>query len=95
MEIITNNQPRRLLSGYELTPAERAEFDWMDESDVDECEEFVRYKGRVYSMDEFMLAPAVLREKGWDGYAEDSFFSGVALKEGPDTDSVVLATVLT
>jgi len=95
MEIITNNQPRHLLSGYDLTPAERAKFNWMDASDVDECESFVRYKGSVYSLDDFMHAPDSLREQGWGGYAGDSFFSGVALKSGPDTDSVVLATVLT
>ena len=40
MKIKTNNQPRDILSWYDLTPAERKEFDYLEEGDGS----FFRYK---------------------------------------------------
>ena len=40
MKIITNNVPRPILDSYELTPAERAEFDYMDWGALDDGSDF-------------------------------------------------------
>lgn len=98
MKIKTNNAPRRLVYGYELTKKEAAEFDYLSPDEINE-REFVRYKGHVYDMGEFMridktVAPHPQRD-GWErfhGYASDSFFSGVLVRFLDDGESVVMAT---
>lgn len=95
MKLVTNNVPRPVAYGCELTPKERAEFDYLD--DIDGAR-FVRYKGCVYDLGEFMhidarIAPHPQRP-GWekfDGYSSDSIFSGVLVRYCGDTDYVVLA----
>lgn len=97
MEIKTNNVPRDILYWEDLTPTERLEFDYLHSDDLP-TSEFVRYKGVVYSLDEFSrittpIAPHPQRP-GWeefDGYASDSYFSGVLVKM-TDSDQVVMAT---
>jgi len=94
MKICTNNQPRSILRGYELTESERQEFDYIEDIDF---ADFVRYKGHVYDLGEFMritkvVAPHPQREgwENWDGYFANSFFSGILVRIGDD--SVVVAT---
>ncbi len=99
MEIITNNRPRALVSGYELTPAEAAEFDYMTPEDLAGAS-FVRYKGSLYDVSEFMRVPAGAfglsninngtPVKGWDGYASETFFSGVLIRLDPAGDYAVM-----
>jgi hypothetical protein len=48
--VITNHQPRLLLSWYELTAGEQAEFDYLDPEDTGR--EFFRYKGNIYDLHE-------------------------------------------
>ena len=98
MKIKTNNVPRHLVYGYELTEKESADFDYLSPDELS-VHEFVRYKGQVYDMSEFMridktVAPHPQRE-GWDhwhGYSSDSFFSGVLVRVSNDGESVVMAT---
>lgn len=79
MEIVTNNQPRDILSWYDLTPVEQKEFDYLPEGEGS----FFRYKGSLYDLGEFMridanIAPHPQREdwENWQGYASDSYFPG-------------------
>jgi hypothetical protein len=78
--IVTNNVPRDIVNGYELTSAERADFDFIDWSDVEAgnvSPEFFRYKGELYYLESEgrpRFAP------GWDGYLSDSFFSGILFR---------------
>ena len=88
--IYTNNVPRELIQWWQLTPREQKEFDYLDTEERQEGAVFFRYKGRVYSMDEF-LRPGTMwmpempdAFKEWDSYASDSFFSGVLLKFARD-----------
>ena len=80
MTIITNNQPRDVLNGWDLTPAERAEFDYIDWPAVERGEasaDFVRYKGQLYDLgDTEGMFPA---DRRWF-YLSDSFFSGVLFR---------------
>ena len=98
MKIKTNNIPRHLVYVHELTDKEIADFVYLSPEELNE-QEFVRYKGRVYDMGEFMridksVAPHPQRDgwENWHGYSSDSFFSGVLVKFSYDGQSVVMAT---
>lgn len=86
IRIITNNVPRHVLEAYELTAAERAEFDYIDWAAVDNGEsspEFIRYKGELYDLGDFMTTHDMPEDdplRAWSGYASDSFFSGVLVR---------------
>ena len=100
LTIRTNHHHIPLLSGYELTPKERAELDYIGSPDdedawADATDRFFRYRGSIYDTHEFMRcdphAPmnqhqTELARKHWDGYASDSYFSGVVIRytSGPD-----------
>ena len=76
MQIKTNNHWRNLLYWYELTEQEQAGLDY-----ADKCGDFLRYKGRAYSIEDFMLVDEHNELfKDWHGYASDSFFSGVLIR---------------
>lgn len=89
MQIKCNGKPRPLLSWYELTDKEQAEFDFTGKQDA----EFFRYKGGVYTLGDFSRCPESLTSYGWQGYLSDSFFSGVVLKYA-ETGDVVVGTFL-
>ena len=86
MRIITNNQPRQLIYGYELTEKQRQDFDYLEDIDGNN---FVKYKGNIYDVSEFMSTHNMDSLKGWDGYSSDSFFSGILIKY-IDSDTVIV-----
>lgn len=88
LEIITNNHPRPVLRWNHLTEKERAEFDWLDTEDSQMESEFMRYKGAVYYLGDFMRVPDAPEFKPWNGYAPDSYFSGVLVRYDPDGETV-------
>ena len=80
--ITTNHHEYPVIFGFELTPKEREEFDYIDWDAVMEgrrVAEFVRYKGRLYDLGD---TEGVSSEQlaGWDAYVADSFFSGVVFR---------------
>jgi hypothetical protein len=89
--IVTNNVPRDLIDGSFLTPAERERFGYLDWEAIDDGSDsatFFRYRGILYSLDEFMRGGA----DGWDASLADSFFSGIVIRlveDGYDTHVVV------
>ena len=87
MQIITNNIPRQLIFGYELTDKEKSNFDYLDDID---SHNFIKYKGFIYDVSEFMSTYSMDSLKDWDGYASDSYFSGVLIKF-IDSDYVLMA----
>ncbi|MBA3351735.1 MAG: hypothetical protein H0U23_04805 [Blastocatellia bacterium] len=77
--IITNNVPRPILSGYELTDSERAEFNYIDFTTTDGS--FFRYKGEVYDLDDgFEYVGTPTNFPNWHGIQPDSFFSGILIR---------------
>ena len=111
LKIVTNNVPRDVLSGYEMDPQVlRDEFDievegMNDDQIGDLCSmQFVKFRGVWYDVSDFITTcpgpwnhglPEEFRQ--WDGYASDSFFSGVLIKyaredDRYDLDRVVMAT---
>ena len=87
MQIITNNIPRQLIFGYELTDKEKTDFNYLDDID---SHNFIKYKGFIYDVNEFMSTYNMDSLKDWDGYSSDSYFSGVLIKF-IDSDYVLMA----
>ena len=87
MKITTNNQPRNLIYGYELTDTEKEDFDYLDDID---SHDFFRFKGNLYDPSEFMCSPSL--EPTWMGVQPDSFFSGVVIRYTDDFEQVVCGT---
>ena len=83
MEITTNNVPRPLLDFEELPDDWKAEFDYIIGGEGSPG--FVKYKGAYYDVGEFQSTstlPLLGYEvfKGWDGYFNTTFFSGLLVR---------------
>ena len=85
MKIKTNNQPRDILSWYDLTPEEQKEFDYLEEGDG----LFFRYKNWAYDLGEAMRIEGVA---GWQGYYSGTAFSGVLIRYTSDYDRVIVGS---
>jgi len=97
MKIITNNHPRDIISGDELTADERKEFDYIDwNSDVYD-QHFFRYKGNVYDLGdcEVWTGFTINILAGWSGYYSESFFSGVVFRYTEDMEQVIVGRYYT
>jgi hypothetical protein len=91
--IKTNLVPRNMIYGYELTAKERKEFDFMSEEEIDQAD-FVRYKGYVYYLGNFMRYGVEHKGIIWDGCEGDSYFSGTLIhicKDNPE--QVIMARI--
>ena len=102
INIVTNNVPRDVISGYEMDPKIlKKEFDidiegMNDDQIGDLCSmEFVKFRGVWYDLQDFITTrpgpwnhglPEEFRE--WDVYSSDSFFSGVLLKYAREDDRI-------
>jgi len=99
LEIRTNNVPRDIIEAHELTEKERKEFDYLDWKAIGRGEDsasFVRYRGELYSLSDFVRIVPRSGNVGpmgfthpvddaselskWDGILTDSFFSGIVLR---------------
>lgn len=86
IKIMTNNKPRQLIYGYELTDKQKQDFDYIDDID---SHNFVKYKNNIYDLSEFMRIENNDSLKDWHGYSSDSFFSGTLVKY-VDDDTVIM-----
>ena len=80
MKIITNNKPRQLVYGYELTSAQKSDFDYL-EDEID-GERFVQYQGMIIHIGEFVRTSDNSEESkaGWQGVHALNAFCGVLVK---------------
>jgi hypothetical protein len=83
MSIKTDNKWRYFKYGYELPAKVRKQFDWMVDEEY-ESSLFFRYKRHWYAVDEFMSVPRASEFHDWDGYHQDSYFSGTLIKISTD-----------
>lgn len=90
-KVITNNVPRPIVFGYELSEEERKEFDYLNEEEF-MSNQFVRYKGELYDLHDFEAVRVTSNKEleKWDAYQSDSFFSGKVLKYCKDQDDSVI-----
>lgn len=84
--IITNNQPRGILYGFQLPKKYRKEFDYLTDEEYGDQAFFI-YKNQAYDLCEFIRSENF---KKWDGYSSDSFFSGVLIKIVDEGESVIV-----
>lgn len=96
--VTTNNHHRPILDSWELTDAERREFDYIDweacEAGSDSAS-FFRYRGQVYDLSEFIDSPPS-EVGGWDAFASDSYFSGIVVRlcQRDGEYSIVVGTLI-
>ena len=88
LTIKTNHVPRTIEQGFELSPNELAEFDYLEDA---ENAQFFRYKGAVYDLGEFFHTRSTRFEQFWDGYQSDSFFSGLLIRYVDNFERVIVA----
>ena len=86
IKIMTNNKPRQLIYGYELSDKQKQDFDYIEDIN---SHDFVKYKNNIYDLSEFMRIENNDSLKGWEGYSSDSYFSGTLVKY-IDDDSVIM-----
>lgn len=88
LQIISNNQPRFIISGFDLPKSAQKDFDYLGE----ELEEsfFVKYLDQYYYMGDFLKIDHTEDFKNWDGYISDTFFSGILIKFCEDGDFVIM-----
>ena len=98
IKIKTNRHQIPVLYFHDLSPEELGEFDLLDDAELDEAQ-FARYKGQVYYLNDFIsTVPGPFNHglpelfEDWDGYQNDSFFSGVLVKYCDDYDHVIMGT---
>jgi hypothetical protein len=92
----TNYHRRDILNEWELTPKERLEFDYLDWKAFEQGRDsasFFRYRGQVYDLGEFGIAPPSLRGK-WDNFQSDSYFSGILVRYSDNYESVIVGLLL-
>lgn len=93
MKIITNNKPRQLVYGYELTSAQKSDFDYL-EDDID-GERFVQYQGMIIHIGEFVRTSDGSEESkaGWHACHGLNAFCGILVKL-LDNDCVIVGKML-
>ena len=88
LTIKTNNTPRNLVYGYELTDKKKAEFDYIEDIDT---HGFFIYKESLYDPSEFVRAPEDI-PGNWQGIHNETFFSGILIKYTEDYEQIIVAS---
>jgi hypothetical protein len=65
----------KLIGNGHWIPTDYGKPEWSDEEEL-----FFKYKGEVYWLSEFLCTDNISPLSSFDGYASDSFFSGVVIK---------------
>jgi|SRR5690554_1535699 len=94
MEIVTNNVPRHVIYGYELSDEERMDFDYLSEDELI-WRSFFKYKGEIYDLGEFMRVTDTMTLhndplKQWHGYMADSYFHGILVRYTESMEEIVV-----
>lgn len=90
--IRTNNVPRDILHGLDLTESERKEVDYYTENELDmAC--FFRYRGQIYDLSDFETCFLDNPEmEQWHGFLCDSFSSGLVVRYTPDYEQIIVGS---
>ena len=95
--IITNNHWRNFVDSYDVPEKVIAEqFDYLDLGHEDSGGTFFKYRGYWYHLSDFLVPSAGCSEemRQWDGFAADSYFSGIAIKLSEDCEQYKVALIL-
>jgi len=91
MQVKTNNQPRDIVYGFELSDTILSEFDYLNDDERANAE-FVKYKGQWYHLGDLETPHGMPKDsplKQWDGFVSDTFFSAVVFKFTDDFERVI------
>lgn len=104
LAIKTNNHWRQFKYRYEVPAKVLADqFDWTDkdhEKHGDYSDGFIQYHGHWYHLGDFMAVDYTTPRrsddpfKDWQGYAGDSYFSGVVIKVSDDGEEYQIGTYM-
>lgn len=93
LTVVTNYVPRPIVEPYELTEAERADFDYLDWQALEngsDSASFVRYKGELHDLGDMEGKPPSSFGTFWHAFKSDSFFSGLLIHFCADHEYVVV-----
>ena len=91
LQIITNHHWRNLSYRYEVPEKVlKDQFDYIP----DEFGGFLKYRNHWYHLTDFMTTSANSPFPDWQGYASDSFFSGVLIDLSEDCEQYRIATYI-
>ena len=93
LTIKTDHTFHNFLYGYELTTKEKEDFDYIPADEID-SHDFFRYRGQVYDPNEFMATGLYggCPFKDWDGYNDQTYFSGILIKYSEDGEQYQVGT---
>ena len=92
LEIKTNHRWREFVYRSEVPPKVlKDQFSHLDDSDG--LDGFFRYRGHWYHISDFIKSTGGALSS-WDGYASDSFFSGVIMSLSKDGERYMVGTYI-
>ena len=93
VRIISNFQYRDIITSYEVPPSVLDREFHYHSPEERESAFFFKYKNQYYCLDQFMQTTYPgFKDKGWDGYYCDSYYSGVLVRLDLENDKVKVAT---
>jgi len=99
MDIITDHKWKNFKYGYEVPKKVLDDYDWL--SDDDKFDGWFKYRNNWYHLSDFMDCHNQMyspnnpfRELGYDGYLNDTFFSGLLIKLSEDLEQYQVALFL-
>ncbi len=95
MKIITNNNEREFIYGYDVPESVLDDYDHLDA--CEQNDHWIRYRNTYYHVSDFMRIDdhaAWDNVQDWCGYTSDSFFSGVLISLSDDTETYKIATYI-
>lgn len=90
MHVSGNGHARDVLYWKDLTDVEREEWDYLRLTDSD-WRSFTRFRGEVYSLEDFEIAEGIFKGLGYHGVLTLSAFSAILVRY-ITVDSVVVAS---
>lgn len=90
--VVTDNKWKEIIYFEDLPKRWQREYDWAGEGSM-----FFKFRNYYYALGNFMaFRPAITDKRdpmyGWDGYAGDSYFSGMLVKFDNSGEAVKVAT---
>lgn len=87
MKIVTNGVPRWTMNWFELSEDDKNEYDHCGEDDT-----FVRYRGMLFCLGDFIRTDGYGDLSSWDGVIGMSAFHSVLIRLVGDGDRVIMGS---
>ena len=95
MTTIRTNRQWRNFQYRDQVPQKVLESQFSHLNGEDEAyDSYFKYRGTWYHLSDFLGASGISELKAWDGYASDSYFSGVVVKVSRDGEKYRVGTYI-